>query len=135
MLDLDHFKHVNDRHGHRVGDLVIKGLANLLRHRLRKTDIIGRYGGEEFIVALPDCSIQDAKQSMQAVCEQMSKIAFSGACGTFSVTLSIGIAPLNAYEKPEDAIEAADRALYARKSAGRNGVTIVNDLDSMKQGA
>jgi len=135
MLDLDHFKQVNDRHGHRVGDLVIKGLANLLRHRLRKTDIIGRYGGEEFIVALPDCSIEDARQSMQAVCEQMSKIAFSGAGGTFSVTLSIGIAPLDSYEKPEDAIEAADRALYVRKSAGRNGVTIVNDLDSMKQGA
>jgi len=65
----------------------------------------------------------------------MSKIAFSGAGGTFSVTLSIGIAPLDSYEKPEDAIEAADRALYVRKSAGRNGVTIVNDLDSMKQGA
>lgn len=135
MLDLDHFKQVNDRHGHRVGDLVIKGLANLLRHRLRKTDVIGRYGGEEFIVALPDCSVEDAKQSMQLVCEQMSKIAFSGADGTFSVTLSIGIAPLDAYEKPEDAIEAADKALYAQKSAGRNGVSVVHGTDGIKQGA
>lgn len=129
MLDLDHFKQVNDRHGHRVGDLVIKGLANLLRHRLRKTDVIGRYGGEEFLVALPNCTLENARRSMEAVCEQMSKIEFSGADGTFSVTLSVGMAPLDDYEKPEDAIEAADRALYARKAAGRNGVTSINDLD------
>ncbi|MBU2953136.1 diguanylate cyclase [Marinobacter sp. F3R08] len=123
MLDLDHFKQVNDRHGHRVGDLVIKGLANLLRHRLRKTDVIGRYGGEEFIVALPNCSMEGARQSMQAVCERMSKITFNGAEGPFSVTVSVGLAPLDAYDKAEEAIEAADRALYRRKSAGRNGVT------------
>lgn len=133
MLDLDHFKQVNDRHGHRVGDLVIKGLANLLRHRLRKTDSIGRYGGEEFIVVLPNCSIEGARKSMQGVCEQMSKIAFSGSGSNFSVTVSIGIAPLDAYAKPEAAIEAADKALYSRKAAGRNGVTAISDRGSAPQ--
>jgi PleD family two-component response regulator len=71
---------------------------------------------------------------MQAVCEQMSKIAFSGVGGNFSVTLSVGIASLESYEKPEEAIEAADKALYARKSAGRNGVTTILDVDGMEQG-
>ncbi len=133
MLDLDHFKKVNDRHGHRMGDLVIKGLATLLRHRLRKTDIIGRYGGEEFIVTLPDCSIEDARQWMQNICDQMSKIVYSGSGGKFHVTLSVGMASLSDYENAEKAIEAADQALYGRKSAGRNGVTAVSDIERSRE--
>ncbi len=91
--------------------------------------MIGRYGGEEFIVALPNCTLENARRSMEAVCQQMSKIEFTGAEGAFSVTLSIGMASLADYEKSEDAIEAADKALYGRKAAGRNGVTSINDLD------
>lgn len=123
MLDLDHFKKVNDTHGHRAGDLVIRGLANLLRHRLRKTDVIGRYGGEEFIVALLDCPIERAKGILKSVCDDFSRLAFKGAGSEFSVTLSVGLAALSDYPHPEDAIEAADQALYERKRAGRNGVT------------
>lgn len=129
MVDLDHFKQVNDVHGHRVGDLVIKGLANLLRNRLRKTDIIGRYGGEEFLVALTNCSTKDARDLMQQVCDQLSQIAFRGETGEFHVTLSVGLAPLNGFNSPEKAIEAADRALYRRKASGRNGVTLISHLD------
>ncbi|KAA1171452.1 diguanylate cyclase [Marinobacter salinexigens] len=124
MLDLDHFKRVNDTYGHRTGDLVIKGLANLLRHRLRKTDVIGRYGGEEFLVVLPDCSIGDALRTLQTVCEQMNRIGFSSRGEEFHVTVSIGMATLETFDRGEDAIEAADQALYRRKSAGRNGVTV-----------
>ena len=123
MLDLDHFKKVNDTQGHRAGDLVIKGLANLLRHRLRKTDIIGRYGGEEFIVALPDCSMEWAEHILKSVCEDFSRIVFEGNGGKFTVTLSGGLAALAEYPDSEEAIEAADQALYQRKRAGRNGVT------------
>lgn len=123
MLDLDHFKAVNDAHGHRAGDLVIKGLANLLRHRLRKTDIIGRYGGEEFLVALPDCSVEKAEELLVSVCHDFSQLPFEGSEGSFSVTLSVGMAPLPDYQNPDDAIEAADQALYERKGNGRNGVT------------
>jgi diguanylate cyclase (GGDEF)-like protein len=125
MLDLDHFKKVNDSQGHRAGDLVIKGLANLLRHRLRKTDVIGRYGGEEFIVVLPDCTLERGQTVLKAVCEDFSRIVFEGCAGEFSVTLSAGMAALPDYDHPEEAIEAADRALYERKRAGRNGVTAV----------
>ncbi|MGB1949454.1 MAG: GGDEF domain-containing protein [Marinobacter sp.] len=134
MLDLDHFKQVNDRHGHRIGDLVIKALANLLRHHFRQTDVIGRYGGEEFIVALPNCSIEDARQSMQEVCRQFSKITFRASENPFTVTLSVGIAPLCGFENAYDAIEAADRALYVRKSGGRNGVTADGDFADVQKG-
>ncbi|MBW7471464.1 diguanylate cyclase [Marinobacter sp. M216] len=127
MLDLDHFKQVNDRYGHRTGDLVIKGLANLLRHRLRKSDMIGRYGGEEFVVALPDCSVEDAQRVLQSVCDHMSGIVFSGGGREFSVTLSVGMAPLGDFRTSDDALEAADQALYRRKQSGRNGVTVSGD--------
>lgn len=123
MLDLDHFKTVNDTQGHRAGDLVIKGLANLLRHRLRKTDVIGRYGGEEFLVALPDCSVEKAEELLVSVCHDFSRLPFEGNGGSFSVTLSVGMASLPDYQHPEDAIDAADQALYLRKENGRNGVT------------
>jgi diguanylate cyclase (GGDEF)-like protein len=108
MLDLDHFKQVNDQYGHRTGDLVIKGLANLLRHRLRDSDVIGRYGGEEFIAALPDCSVNDARAVLQSVCDQFSRIVFIGCDREFTVTLSVGMAPLSLFATSDDAIEAAD---------------------------
>ncbi|QSP95334.1 diguanylate cyclase [Marinobacter salinisoli] len=127
MLDLDHFKRVNDRFGHRTGDVVIKGLSNLLRNRLRKTDVIGRYGGEEFVVVLPNCAADDARAVLQSVCDQLAQIVFKGDGGEFSVTLSIGMAPLHAFASSEDAIEAADQALYQRKQAGRNGVTVAGN--------
>lgn len=127
MLDLDHFKQVNDCYGHRTGDLVIKGLANLLRHRLRKSDVIGRYGGEEFMVALPDCSVDQARVVFHSVCDLMSRISFTGGNKEFHVTLSVGIAPLEDYVSVDDAIEAADKALYSRKLSGRNGVTATSD--------
>eukprot|EP00003_Mantamonas_plastica_P004945 TRINITY_DN13969_c0_g2_i1.p1 TRINITY_DN13969_c0_g2~~TRINITY_DN13969_c0_g2_i1.p1 ORF type:complete len:558 (+),score=62.22 TRINITY_DN13969_c0_g2_i1:1792-3465(+) len=134
MLDLDHFKRVNDTYGHRTGDLVIKGLANLLRHRLRKTDVIGRYGGEEFLVVLPDCTVEDAQRTMQSVCDQMNRIEFSSRGEEFCVTVSIGIAPLETFDRGEDAIEAADQALYRRKSAGRNGVTVFGMAEAEEMG-
>lgn len=124
MLDLDHFKQINDRFGHPTGDLVIKGLANLLRHQLRKSDVIGRYGGEEFIVALPDCSIENAQRVMMAVCEHMAAIGFHSDGKEFSVTLSVGMVPMQNYLTSDDAIEAADQALYQQKQAGRNGVMV-----------
>jgi len=105
MLDLDHFKQVNDRYGHRTGDMVIKGMANLLRHRLRKSDIIGRYGGEEFVVALPDCSLTNARTIMESICEQVSRIVFTSAGKEFSITISVGLAPLDRFTSSGDAIE------------------------------
>lgn len=129
MLDLDHFKRVNDSHGHAVGDVVIRALANLLRHRLRKTDIIGRYGGEEFVVILPDCSAEVAEEILQDVCGQFAGLVFAGDGEEFQVTLSAGVASLRNFASAEAALNAADEAMYQRKRAGRNGVTLYRPRD------
>jgi len=126
MLDLDHFKRINDTYGHGTGDMVIKALSNLLRHRLRNTDIIGRYGGEEFVVVLPECSLEKAVELLEALSQDFARLVFNGGNEEFSVTFSAGVALLPAYESGEQAIEAADRALYQRKRAGRNGVTVAS---------
>lgn len=130
MLDLDHFKQVNDSYGHGTGDTVIKALSNLLRHRLRSTDIIGRYGGEEFVLVLPECALEKAVEVLEALCQDFARLVFNAGSEEFSVTFSAGVAALDAYESGELAIEAADRALYQRKRAGRNGVTVAADAQS-----
>lgn len=124
MLDLDHFKKVNDQHGHRMGDIVIKALASLLRQRLRSTDMIGRYGGEEFAVVLPECTTREGQSVMTQICEAFSGLSFNNDGASLSVTLSVGIAALDAFKSGSDALNAADQALYERKKGGRNGVTI-----------
>lgn len=125
MLDLDHFKKVNDSWGHATGDMVIRALATMLRQRLRQTDIIGRYGGEEFAAVLTDCSTEDAETLLNDVRERFSEISFKATDGSsFQCTLSAGL--VNAAGHVEatsgELIELADQALYAAKKAGRNRV-------------
>lgn len=120
MLDIDHFKQVNDTYGHRCGDTVIKALANLLRNRLRETDRIGRYGGEEFLLVLPGCGTEDAQQRMADIRKSFAQLSFNCGGESFQVTLSAGIALVNSFNSGGDAIEAADQALYEAKRAGRN---------------
>ena len=124
MLDLDHFKQINDTWGHRYGDIVIRTLANLLRNRLRETDMIGRYGGEEFLVVLPHCTVSAAAELIQGIGESFAELVFSTDGGSFQVTLSAGVAAINDFPNGDDALEAADQALYERKRSGRNGVTV-----------
>ncbi len=122
LIDLDHCKRVNDRYGHPAGDRVIKNLARLLRQRLRGADVVGRYGGEEFAVALPDTALDNAV----AVLDQL-RIAFAGidqgsGSDRFHVTCSIGVAQCPPVIDGEALIAAADTALYEAKRAGRNQV-------------
>lgn len=124
MLDLDHFKHVNDTYGHPAGDGVIKTLSRLMQQRLRKTDVIGRYGGEEFAVILSEASAASAKQIMDEIRIGFSKIPQQSGNKEFSTTFSAGIA---AWPEFDDAIrlnDAADRALYQAKQNGRNNVML-----------
>ena len=123
MLDIDHFKQVNDNYGHVVGDSVIRALANLLRQRLRRIDSLGRYGGEEFLAVLPDCSGEQAVRIVDEIRQQFSAIRFAGEHDEFSVTLSAGIACAQG-QSPDQLMEQADRALYLAKHSGRNQVRL-----------
>ena len=123
MLDLDHFKNVNDQYGHAVGDNVIRALANLLRQRLRRGDSLGRYGGEEFTAVLPDCNLQQATEIIDAIRRRFAELQFNVNDGTtFSTTFSAGIAQSQQQLKASELIELADQALYRAKAAGRNRV-------------
>jgi diguanylate cyclase (GGDEF)-like protein len=122
MLDLDNFKGVNDRYGHPTGDRVLVALANLLRQRLRKSDVIGRYGGEEFAVILPASSMQEAVGLMDSLRQCFEGIRFPTEDGYFTSTFSCGLASLSSHEGAERLCLAADEALYSAKKAGRNRV-------------
>lgn len=122
MLDIDHFKSVNDTHGHLVGDRVIKTLARVLRQRLRVTDSIGRYGGEEFAVILPDAGVDEAEGVLNEIRASFAKIRQMGASGPFSVTFSGGIATFPRCRDATDLVLRADKALYAAKRSGRDRI-------------
>ena len=122
MIDLDHFKSVNDTYGHLTGDRVLKSLARLLRERLRKTDLIGRYGGEEFGVILLDTSPEDAAEILDQIRQSFARIRHTAENRDFYVTLSCGLASYPRYGSVNDITEAADRALYDAKEHGRNRV-------------
>jgi len=124
MIDLDHFKNVNDSFGHLTGDKVLKSLSRMLQERLRRTDIIGRYGGEEFGVILLNTLPNYAEQILNEIRENFSQIRHQAENDTFCVTLSCGIACYPDYKKEGDLTEAADKALYQAKAAGRNRVVI-----------
>ena len=122
LLDIDHFKQVNDRYGHPAGDRVIKSLSNLLKQRLRATDVIGRYGGEEFAVVLPDADAETAAKIIDEVRQSFADLRHQHDDGDFVVTLSGGIATYPQYTEVPQLIDAADKALYEAKSSGRNQV-------------
>ncbi|MFQ2757181.1 diguanylate cyclase [Aeromonas caviae] len=123
MLDIDHFKKVNDTHGHAVGDNVIRALANLLRQRLRRVDSLGRYGGEEFLAVLPDCNGVQAVKIIDQIRQQFSLLSFVGEQGEFFVSLSAGVACCMG-STANEVMETADRALYNAKRSGRNRVLL-----------
>ncbi|WP_422910932.1 diguanylate cyclase [Pseudomonas sp. MAC6] len=123
MLDIDFFKKVNDSYGHAAGDNVIRALANLLRQRLRRIDSLGRYGGEEFLVVLPDCPAEQARRILDEIRQRFAELHFIADGQQFSVTLSAGIACTDdAPASADDLLDKADRALYGAKHGGRNRV-------------
>lgn len=124
MLDIDHFKRVNDSHGHPTGDRVLRGLARLLRQRLRGTDLIGRYGGEEFAIALPDTLPDMAVGVLNNLRELFANMPQSSRETVFHCAFSAGVAQCSPEQDSETLLHLADQALYRAKQGGRNRVVL-----------
>jgi diguanylate cyclase (GGDEF)-like protein len=123
MLDLDHFKRVNDSRGHVAGDSVLSGVANRLRHSLRPYDIVGRYGGEEFMLLLPDTSFEQIVVVANRICELIRSAPFEVDEELVPVTISLGVSCYNKADRTlNDIIKRADEGLYKAKADGRNRV-------------
>lgn len=118
MVDVDHFKTVNDRYGHQGGDDVLRGISARLRECVRPLDAVGRYGGEEFIVVLPDCD------NAQSAGERIRRVIAQNPIGSIAVTASIGVAMAVGYDSMESVVARADRALYQAKEEGRDRVVV-----------
>jgi diguanylate cyclase (GGDEF)-like protein len=128
MIDVDHFKSVNDRFGHPIGDEVIRRVADtLVRNFLRREDFVARYGGEEFVVVVPDSSAHAVRQRADRVRQAIAEIGFSKGSEHFSITASIGLAVLGPGDTGRTWLARADAALYEAKSAGRNRVVFAED--------
>ncbi|MEO8332613.1 MAG: GGDEF domain-containing protein [Gallionella sp.] len=124
MADIDHFKRVNDTHGHLVGDTTLKAVAKIISQNLRPQDMLARYGGEEFALLLPDTDLQQAKKIAERVRAAIADATISRDELSFQVTISIGITATQHEEKFEGLIDEADQALYRAKELGRNRVEV-----------
>ncbi|MDF0733755.1 PleD family two-component system response regulator [Pseudomonas entomophila] len=125
MLDIDHFKKINDRHGHPMGDRVIKSLALFLKQRLRKTDFIGRYGGEEFAIVMPNTGLDAAHKVLDEIRRRFAEIHYPAQPQDLQCTFSAGVVELDDGLDALTMASAADEALYRAKHAGRNCVVRV----------
>lgn len=123
FLDVDRFKQINDRCGHQAGDRVLQGIADLLASNFRTEDVVSRYGGEEFLIALPDAGLEDSLRRAQQLARAVTEIDFGLAAGPEQITVSVGVATFPDHAADLDAlIAAADTALYRAKEAGRDRV-------------
>lgn len=125
MIDIDHFKKINDRHGHPMGDRVIKSLALFLKQRLRKTDFIGRYGGEEFAIVMPNTALHAAHKVLDEIRRRFAEILYPAQPQDLRCTFSAGVVQLDEGLDALTMASAADEALYRAKHAGRNCVVRV----------
>ena len=122
LIDLDHFKRINDQHGHACGDEVLRAFARDVGQKVRITDALGRWGGEEFVLLMPDVDLPRARAGAERLRRELEQLAIVHGTSTIHVTLSAGVVELQDGEAAEALINRADQALYEAKSRGRNTV-------------
>lgn len=122
LIDLDHFKRINDRFGHPTGDEVLRRFAAAIFANIRMVDKLGRYGGEEFLLVLPDTNTDQALQIVERLRGTIADLDWSAIAPDLTLTLSAGLSEIASNDTPEDLLARADRALYRAKDAGRNRV-------------
>jgi diguanylate cyclase (GGDEF)-like protein len=123
MFDIDHFKKINDFHGHLAGDHVLKELARIVQGRIRRDEVFARYGGEEFAILLPETTLDGARQLAEGLREKVAEARFTFQNELIPVTISVGVAKLEeAHKTSLDLIKTADEHLYEAKRGGRNRV-------------
>ena len=127
MCDLDHFKRINDTHGHAVGDEVLRQVAQVLRQGLREGDRVGRLGGEEFMIVLDDADTAQAMQAAGRLRQSVAEARWRGDAQALSLTISVGVAQSKGPHEPwAEALRRADEALYKAKRQGRNRVELAD---------
>jgi diguanylate cyclase (GGDEF)-like protein len=126
MLDIDHFKTINDTHGHFVGDQVLIAMSRAAENLLRSTDILGRWGGEEFVILMPETPLAGAAILAERLREILVRLTVDTTAGTLRFTVSAGVAPRGGPDADiTDTLQRADTALYAAKHHGRNRIQVL----------
>ena len=126
MIDIDHFKSINDEYGHRAGDMVLREIARIIKECLRKVDTIARWGGEEFVVLLPGTGKEKAFAAADRMMKKVSGQSFPGISKQITVSIGIASVPGSHIDNAEKLIDASDNALYEAKSKGRNCIASAN---------
>jgi diguanylate cyclase len=124
IIDIDHFKAINDQHGHSVGDLALVHLANVIRPGIRETDVLGRYGGEEFLLLMPDTPLAGAEFTLSRLLRTLERSPLHLRNASVKMMFSAGLSKWREAESAQDAIERADRAMYQAKQAGRGRIHV-----------
>ena len=133
LVDVDHFKKINDELGHQAGDVVLQELAKRVSGNLREYDGVGRYGGEEFLLVIPGCDLAATTRRAEDIRILISKEPFLTAPGRPVVTVSMGVAAAEVSEPPEALLRRTDEALYRAKRSGRNRVEPANEALTLVQ--
>jgi diguanylate cyclase (GGDEF)-like protein len=129
LIDIDRFKNVNDKFGHQIGDETLRSFANIAKTTLRAGDVFARWGGEEFLLMLPDCSVAQGRDCLERIRAALAAADFSFVCPGYQLTISAGVTSLREDDRLEAALERADQAMYQAKRTGRDRVLISGEAD------